>query len=395
MKAASHDAHPKNTAPRPAAKNGRLSRRECRTLLRCLAGEPPEQNCRHWQALVDTAQRHKVAAFIAQHLDCDQLPEAASSRLQEHVGRARQRTERAHRGLAEILAEAGRRKLSLLVFKGPALCKMLYPQPELRSFFDIDLLVRPAELEQAEQLLVDLNYEMTRLQPSDMYWMTGVRAEIGDNAHYDFQKSRELWLAHHFHFPFVPLDAERSVKVDLHWALFPDVLVKLPLPDFWQRAVPIEVCGHRTLTFAPVDNLLYLCLHLSTDGYPRVRLMKLMDIVQAGDQLAEADWRRLLEMGEELGVEKMLFLALCLSYRTFGRTLPKVVEEAKPTSLQMLLLNKALSERALFSNNSPAADAAWDWILGSSGGKLMVRMLRATARQSLEKTFLGRFILTD
>ena len=57
-----------------------------------------------------------------------------------------------------LLEEAKKRKIEVVVFKGPILGE-LYPEPMLRSSCDVDLLVNPKDLLSFEALLVELGYQ--------------------------------------------------------------------------------------------------------------------------------------------------------------------------------------------------------------------------------------------
>ncbi|MFL5540362.1 MAG: nucleotidyltransferase family protein, partial [Longimicrobiaceae bacterium] len=99
-----------------------------------------------WPATLALARRHRLVPFLHRHLKDAPLPPAAAREL-----RALQR-EGVHRGLrmaavlrrlVDALATAG---IEALAYKGPALAMQAYGELGMRSFVDLDLLVRPDDV---------------------------------------------------------------------------------------------------------------------------------------------------------------------------------------------------------------------------------------------------------
>jgi|GEM_PF-4276583 len=358
-----------------------LSRREHQTLLDCIAGIRPVSDRLRWKRLVEAAGRHRVASIVAPCLKDLDLPETARRRLEEFTAKTDQRTAQAYQAVAAILSEARRRNLTLLIFKGPVLCETLYERPGLRSFFDLDLLVKPEDLESTERLLGDLGYKLRLLRTSSRRWIAGAHdpTPIGSGDLLSPEETRELYLAHHFHLPYVPKEEGKGLRIDLHWSLFPEANLPLPLGEFWQRAEPITLAGQTALTFCPVDNLLYLCLHTSLDGYARIRLLKLLDILRLAEKFSLPEWQDFAARAEKYQVEKMAGLGLWLAYHAFHRDLPEAAAGLVKFNLRQRLLAARLSDRAILTGLSPAAEAAWNWYLGQPGSAALYKLLRATA----------------
>lgn len=59
--------------------------------------------------------------------------------------------------LYQVLEEGKKRKIPIIVFKGPVLGE-LYPEPMLRNSCDVDLYVKPEELQKMENLLQDMGF---------------------------------------------------------------------------------------------------------------------------------------------------------------------------------------------------------------------------------------------
>jgi hypothetical protein len=369
---------PKSKAPLPP-----LTKKEHQVLLDCIAGQRPAANNLRWRLLVEIAGRHRVAPLIAESLAKVNLPKSAQARLQELTGKASRRTNLAYQALAGVLEEAQRRGLPLLIFKGPVLCETLYPRPDLRSFFDLDLLVRKEDLPQTEQMLVDLGYELRLLRTSSRRWIAGAHdpTPIGQGELLSREETRGLYLTHHFHLPYEPKDESKGLRIDLHWTLFPENQLRLPLKAFWRRVEPITLAGQPALTFGAADNLLYLCLHTGLDGYRRIRLLKLLDIMRLADQLSLEQWDMLEERVLEYHVDRLFMLTLWLAYRAFHQPLPERLQSVMEISFRQRLLYSLLTDRAIIGGDSLLAEAAWDWYLGFPGLHCLKRLVRAAARR--------------
>jgi hypothetical protein len=369
-----------------AAENSpRLSRRECRALLNCVMGGHVGRNELRWPVMLEAAKRHYVAPLMASHLDLEKLPEEARCGFEQSAEDARKRADKASRALAPILDKVLPLNLPLLLFKGPVLSESLYPRRELRSFYDLDLLVRKEDIETYERAILDVGYRMARRHAKDLVWMTELQKLHTGEETLPAEATRSYYLNHHCHLPLMPLNPEQGIPIDLHWALFPRKQITLPVDDMWRRAVPMTLDGRRIVTLSRVDNLLYLCLHVSMDGYDRLRLIKLVDIALASKELTEQEWKETIALAQCYGVVKPFFMGVWLAHRAARLSLPVMVERMRPASLKRILLAAALFERPLLNRNSPLAEAAWDWALGRSNLKTVGKMCRTLARNAYRR----------
>lgn len=136
----------------------------------------------------------------------------------------------------DALTEAG---VQPLVLKGSALAYSHYPDPALRPRSDTDLLIPPDAREQAGRALAALGYSKGE----------GVEGEF---ASYQATWSRDnaSGLACHF---------------DVHWRINnSQILAKAMRYDaLAARAVPLPTLGAHARALAPVDALLFACIHLA------------------------------------------------------------------------------------------------------------------------------------
>lgn len=112
-----------------------------------------------WSALVDLAQQHRCAAYLAHfaaRAGATDMPERLRYLRQRIVHRS-MNIQRECLAIHRILSEAG---IHHLFLKGVPLALRDYPEPWTRPMRDIDVLVEPGRLEDAHRLLVAAGGEM-------------------------------------------------------------------------------------------------------------------------------------------------------------------------------------------------------------------------------------------
>lgn len=186
--------------------------------------------------------------------------------------------------LEPVLKKFNASGIPTLLLKGPALCRLFYPDPYTRYMSDTDLLVPEAHVDAAVELL------------QRMGWTTHVPLPL--TPHY--KKNFHAVL-------FVNADRE---ELDLHWHLFHDCSAYEDAAPFWQRAVPLQVNAEPTLTLSPTDHMLHTCIH----GYQWNPLHPLRWIIDAcmiarhaGERL---DWNLMIEQAWTLRLTLRLRRAL-------------------------------------------------------------------------------------
>ena len=167
--------------------------------------------------------------------------------------------------IEQALAAAG---IRCLVLKGLALSRTVYPEPGLRPSADIDILVRPEQMAEADGILLSLGY-----------------ARKSDN----FRLYRELTIEE----IYTSADKNRCL-VELHWDNHH--FRGLPTPEgpdgLFARAVPGPVPGSGCLS--PEDSLINAAIHLAMQHAREVRLIWIMDIALLAKELKDpADWQAL------------------------------------------------------------------------------------------------------
>jgi hypothetical protein len=194
-------------------------------------------------ALAELAARLNVEAWVLSSLGpLQKSPEPAVedwlAGLRRRVAASTVENLRRDAELAEALDRLRGEGIDLILLKGSAM-RVEAPGRAGRFQCDVDALVRRADLERAEAILLELGFRM-------------------DDSYLD----REELLRRHFHFGF----ERRGAVVELHWDLDhaspPGFVERL-----WEKSRTVEADGRAWRVLSPQHQLLFGCLHLSRHGF--------------------------------------------------------------------------------------------------------------------------------
>jgi hypothetical protein len=155
-----------------------------------------------------------------------------------------------------------------LVIKGPALAAVAYRHPDLRTYFDLDLLVPAGRFQDAVEHLEGAGFPVL-----DRNWQL-IRHERRGQLH---------------------LQLPRGTMTDLHWHLVNHQRQRrrfqIPMPELFQRARHTEIVGIPIAVLDATDALLHVCLHASLSGGDRLIWHKDIEQAIANDP---PDWEHLV-----------------------------------------------------------------------------------------------------
>ncbi len=225
-----------------------------------------------WQAVLELAEQHGLGPLLHRHLraaDADVPTDVQPQLAALHV-RHRRANEVHLRALGEILDVFRTAGIEARVLKGPALMFLVYRDPALRPVSDLDILVRPAEADRAQELLATL----------------GFRAASADRV------TREM--RHHLPAAIRASDGI-AVQVELHRdALARDGLASIELDARREAPVAFDLNGHAAVTLGPHEMLWQICEHL-VGTLPRpLRLIWIADVIGVAETFGDRlDWTRI------------------------------------------------------------------------------------------------------
>lgn len=294
------------------------------------AASPLKLTANDWDALVPLARKHGASGLLyraIQTLERDDIPQVVLATLRETYLHTHLAQRLAYEELAALLAEFQRHDLEMIVLKGAALAKTIYPDAALRPFGDLDLLVRPEDNARAAEILrareFQIAVEMEREQDS------------------------ALWGQQTFY-----RAGNHPARVELHWHLFvmPYYRNRAPRAWFWEHRAPLQIYQHTAQAFDAAANLIHLSAHSSLH-HPDTRLIWLYDLALLMEQeRARLDWQALVETAQAFGLGRALQHALTQAAAAWDVELPA------RRALQNISLTR--SERVMFtlarSNQRPA-----------------------------------------
>ncbi len=264
-----------------------------RRLLALLRGEDfdPPADEDGWRALVRLADRCGVIGSVAHGLPAAAgAPARVRDLLAEHA-----RREGLHHGwhlleAERLVAALAGEGIPVVLLKGLGLARNWWPHPLARGFRDLDLLVRPEDVDRSLSLLAGLGY----------------RPEAGGSL-------LDVYRTHHFH---LVLRGDGRPRVELHWALARPgdpyrleaaAMLADPRPLAGREAIPVP---------GPAAQLLHAAVSEFRCGFTELR--RLLDARYLLAAVSPEELSSLAARARERGLGPALGLLLLLSHRLLG-----------------------------------------------------------------------------
>ncbi|WP_158303030.1 nucleotidyltransferase family protein [Prauserella endophytica] len=246
-----------------------------------------------WTALLAAAREHRVLGPLRQAVGEGRLPtrdrQAADARALHRAGLLRVLSlEQALLSLVRLLGEAG---IDSRVLKGSAVARLDYREPALRSFIDLDVLVRAADFERAVTTLGTAGLVRTLAEPSPGF---------------DRRFDKGTTLRH-----------AAGYELDLHrtFVLGPwGRLVRLE--SLWDEGEAFELGGHQLRALSRRNRFLHACYHAALGDWP-LRLGSLRDIAEML-RWADPDGAAILSIAREWGIQAVVAAAVADCTRLLG-----------------------------------------------------------------------------
>ena len=187
--------------------------------------------------------------------------------------------------VTDALRDAG---IPVILLKGHALARILYPDPALRQSSDIDLLVQPHNIRASEEILEKMGY---------------------------FCHVKTFYLSQYVYHHEVFYPPGKGLPIELHWKI--DNSFKL-FPEEWlesafSRRIPIRSGDLLCDTFSHPDHLLYLAFH-NVYQHWSMRLDWVYDTSLLTMQLKKPDeWKELIKRSVEYHIRISLELSLTVA----------------------------------------------------------------------------------
>jgi Uncharacterised nucleotidyltransferase len=221
--------------------------------------------------------------------------------------------------LRNVLHAFNEVSIPLMLFKGPTLAYTVYPQPQMRTYHDIDGLVHREDITRAHELLLSMGYTF--------YEEFRGNALDKNRTGYNYTLKRpDSWL---------------EVQIELHRAPHTgEIATVFDVEAMWQKAQPITVLGERVLTMDPIDHLLYLCWHYRFHGFSRlIWLYDLVVMVRSFEE--DFDWQRLVQAARHQRLATTLYYCLSWCRALFEVAVPQgVFRQLRPPLVTRLIVER-------------------------------------------------------
>jgi Uncharacterised nucleotidyltransferase len=295
-----------------------------------------------WNGFLAWVRRNGVTPLVYHNFRrtrCSLVPEAVLAQLQ---GEAARNTRRVLVQIAEaaritrLLADAG---IGSLIIKGPVLSLLAFGDLSLRQSRDIDLMLDPARVVEADRLITQAGYRRVRPEVE----LTQPLFEVyqrwrGQSAYY--------------------LDSS-DVILEIHWRLTSNsLLFPFDAATLRSSAQQVQVAGTTFATFSDEALFLYLCVHGSVHFW--FRLKWVTDIAALLYRLRPEVIDGVASSAQMLGLHRPFHAALILAHKLMAAPVPidiltKAQQDPSATKLAIA------GHRALNWNRSPGEPSETVW----------------------------------
>ena len=265
------------------------------------------QNAVDGPTFLDACRAADVAPWIHARLGSRAASGIVGTAVLDALGELRARVRRDNLLLLaraeEALAILDRSGVRAVALKGTDFLHRLYTSFDERTIDDVDLLVRPDELETVLRALVDAGFRL----PDQARALHYVRS------------------SHH-----LPIRAPGPIGVDfeLHWNLAQTERFRIDPVALVDRSIPLRIGATAALRLGGPDVAAHLVLHHFTHYFDR-RLKWIVDLQRIA-AAGELDWPAVLATLREWGASQPAAAALAHMHKLVPTLVPRDVIEALP-----------------------------------------------------------------
>jgi hypothetical protein len=244
------------------------------------------------------AEEHSVLGVVASRLNESGhagMPGEAWEKLQSGMRTQHLFTLSMTAELFRILDAFGQAGLETILVKGPIVSLLAYGDPAVRSYVDLDLLVRDREILPASRILVALGFE------ADVAGAAILAGKIPGE--YLFKRAGAQQI--------VELHTEKTFRY------YPR---PMRMQDLFTRRRHVSLEGREVPALCLEDELVLNCIHGAKHFWER--LMWPADIAAIVAHHPEIAWERVRQAARDVGAERMVHVGLLLAESLLGVPVP-------------------------------------------------------------------------
>ena len=265
-----------------------------------------------WEALIEEAKEHKVSglAYSAVKNNIGQLniDDALLNEWKRDVIFSSMHQSKHVKQVSELLQVFNDHEIPVIILKGMVL-RNLFPNPDLRTMSDVDVLVHEEDLGRIEDMLTAMNFTKVEdpQEKHDVYYKPG------------------------------------GIKIEVHWSLTEDGMFKggkAYEEGIWDRTREVEVLGVKTLTLGYNDFIFHLIIHMASHvAYHGFGVRYLVDLVVMIEQQGQfIDWQEVIRLIDLCQIRKFSAVIFRCCEDLFGLKLPKEVAQLATVDSNYLTL---------------------------------------------------------
>lgn len=240
--------------------------------------------------------------YLNHHTDPDYPPPAFRQQIQAAYRTQVIRLERLYRQIGNVLHQLNRAGIEYLVIKGPALAPLVYPDPMLRSFNDLDLIVRERCWHAVSRVLSQQGFAIDPDSPP-----TPPAKILPQFSTYE----TKYW------------NRQTNFLVEVHYDdLYNTGLIAREVDAFWQRAISLKLGETNFHVPALEDQLIHACMHVHYHGYTRLNWLTDLALLvrRFNDQL---DWDHIIQTARREEIQVGVYYTLYFLERLLGIAAPR------------------------------------------------------------------------
>ncbi|MEO1801493.1 MAG: nucleotidyltransferase family protein [Cyanobacteria bacterium J06629_2] len=267
-----------------------------------------------WNYVFDLSYAHAVVPLVYNSLKQIDLglPPESLDKFSSYFLRNAFRSLTYSKELVKIATTSQKNDIKLLPFKGSIFAASIYGNLALRTFGDIDFLIKEEKLSATLHILQELEYP-----PAKQIAQAEVRPYLKYPRFHEslnYQKSLDI------------IDRQRDIALELHWELFNSSFsFPVSFEQLWQRRIYVEIKEAMIPTFCYEDLIIYLCTHASKHGWFRLQwICDVAELIRATPQL---NWSQVYGRAADWGCLRMLSLGLTLAHDLLDAPLPQDIQQ--------------------------------------------------------------------
>jgi hypothetical protein len=285
-----------------------------------------EWQCMDWDYILKNAMKHNVLQFIYFNLKGTSfIPKHYELLLKSHFDLKKTRIQIMINNYKVVLSRLHESGIKVVLLKGVYLAKKTYKDIALRSFGDMDILIKEKDSDKVFEILTQLGYTQ-----SEFNYTTGKLLPLSKERLDGYEKELQ-----HFG-EFIKLEKEPVLlllPIDVHHRLstvFDSFCYNIN--DILERAVLDDIDGVPIYRMCNEDFLTHLCSHLYwhtqslrdiLDGED-ARLLSYVDIREF-IKSNNIDWQAIFERAKETNLDTALSYVLYHCQLIFGDVVPNEV----------------------------------------------------------------------